>query len=199
VVFVGRKFNFTPEERRRLDRFRQDKFWTEWLNTLHRITRNTYGSHLFRLLGLVGVTSTELVELAGKPETQKELSKRVKLAFAEMGQTHSASARYNALSGLKSLLALNELELPLIGLKIRTQRKVKPLMRKSQSNRSQPLQIPDPLRKVPGNPFFSEYLQCIKSSSISSGTNVPPAMRTLLPHHRRKLVAEAKVTDRTSI
>jgi hypothetical protein len=125
---VGHRFNITPDERRRLERFRQDKFWTEWLKTLHPITRNTYGSHLFRLLGIVGVTPTELVELAGNPETQKELSKRVKIAISEMGQTQSASARYNALSALKSLLALNELELPLIGLKIRTQRKVKPLM-----------------------------------------------------------------------
>jgi hypothetical protein len=132
---MGHKFNITPDERQRLDAFRRDRYWLEWQRTLHPNTRNTYTSHLFKLLGLVGVTPSELIAEASNPETAKELSKRVKLAFAELAKTYSASAQHNSLSALKHLLALNELELSLIGLKIRTQRKVRPLMTWQESER----------------------------------------------------------------
>ena len=126
---MGYRENISPDERRRLDAFRQDKYWSEWLATLHPNTRGTYESHLFNLLGHLKVMPTELIQRAsGDNGTTKDLSKQVKIVFAELAKTYSSSARNNALAALRNLLALNEIVLPLTGLKIPVQRHVKPLM-----------------------------------------------------------------------
>lgn len=80
---MGHRGNITPVERDRLDLFRQDKHWIEWLKTLHLMTRRTYEAHLFKLLGALNLTPTQPVEKGRGPAKQKELSKRVKTALSE--------------------------------------------------------------------------------------------------------------------
>ena len=118
--------NISPEERRRLESFRQEKAWREWMSTLHPNTKPSYGSSLFRVLGRLELTPTQLVNLAENPNTQKELSKRVKILFAQLQETYSYSARNIMLSSLRNFLAFHEIALPLIGFKLKVERKNKP-------------------------------------------------------------------------
>jgi integrase len=124
---LGHFRNISPDERRRLDEFRQERLWREWISTLHPNTKKSYESGLFTLLGRLQLKPSEAVRLAGNPETQKELSKRVKIVFAQLAQRYSYSARNIMFASFKNFLALNEIELPLVGFKIKLERKVKPL------------------------------------------------------------------------
>jgi integrase len=125
--FLGYFGNISPDERRRLDDFRSDKFWKEWISTLHPNTRKSYESGLFTLLGTLELTPTQLIEQATNSETQKDLSKRVKIVFTQLAQKYSYSARNSMFAGFKNFLALNDIALPLRGFKIKLERKVKPL------------------------------------------------------------------------
>jgi integrase len=78
-------------------------------------------------LGRLQLKPSEAVQLAGNPETQKDLSKQVKIVFAQLAQRYSYSARNIMFASFKNFLALNEIELPLVGFKIKLERKVKPL------------------------------------------------------------------------
>lgn len=124
---MGHFRNISPDERRRLDEFRQERLWREWISTLHPNTRKSYESALFKLLGRLQLTPKQLVDLAGNPETQKDLSKRVKIVFAQLIQGYSYSARNIMLASFNNYLALNEFVVPLTGFKLRVERKVKPL------------------------------------------------------------------------
>ena len=124
---MGHYHNISPEEKTRLDRFRSEKLWKEWISTLHRNTKRSYESGLFTLLGRLQLTPGDLVQLASNPETQKDLSKRVKIVFAQLAQEYSYSARNIMLSAFNNYLAFNELLLPLTGFKLKLERKVKPL------------------------------------------------------------------------
>jgi integrase len=124
---MGYLGNISPDERRRLDQFRSQKVWKEWISTLHPNTKKGYESGLFTLLGRLQLKPSELVQLAGNPETQKDLSKRVKIVFAQLAQKYSYSARNSMFASFKNFLALNEIALPLLGFKIKLERKVKPL------------------------------------------------------------------------
>lgn len=105
----------SPAERIRLASFRKDKYWIEWKSTIN--PRNTsYESGLFLLLGKLGRTPTELIAEAQSPANG--LSKRVKLAFAQLNGQYSPGARNVILSALRNFLRLNDIELPLIGFKI---------------------------------------------------------------------------------
>lgn len=120
--------NITPQERQRLKAFREDKYWKEWRATLHK--NNSYQSHLFGLLGptRLNLTPSHLIEQAKSSETVKDLSKRVKIVFAQMKSEYDPATLRIFLSALRNFLALNELVLPLIGFKIEIPRKVKPFM-----------------------------------------------------------------------
>jgi hypothetical protein len=120
--------NISPEERQRLAVFREDKYWKEWKATLHK--NNHYESQLFGLLAptRLNLSPTQLVEQAKSPETVNDLSKRVKIAFAQMKSEYDPATLRIFLSALRNFLALNELVLPLIGFKIEIPRKVKPFM-----------------------------------------------------------------------
>jgi len=124
---LGHFRNISPDERQRLDQFRSERLWKEWLSTLHPNTKKSYESALFNLLGRLKVTPSDIVRLAGSPETQKDLSKQVKIVFAQLAQQYSYSARNIMLASFKNFLALNEIALPLTGFKIKLERKVKPL------------------------------------------------------------------------
>jgi len=124
---MGHFRNISPDERRRLDEFRQEKLWREWISTLHPNTKKSYESGLFTLLGRLQLKPSEAVQLAGNPETQKDLSKQIKIVFAQLAQRYSYSARNIMFASFKNFLALNEIELPLVGFKIKLERKVKPL------------------------------------------------------------------------
>ena len=78
-------------------------------------------------MGRLQLKPSEAVQLAGNPETQKDLSKQVKIVFAQLAQRYSYSARNIMFASFKNFLALNEIELPLVGFKIKLERKVKPL------------------------------------------------------------------------
>jgi hypothetical protein len=58
--------------------------------------------------------------------TRRQLSKQVKIILAQFKERYSWQARNSMKAALKSLLDLNELDLPLIGSKISCQRPVKP-------------------------------------------------------------------------
>jgi hypothetical protein len=124
---MGHFRNISPDERRRLDEFRQERLWQEWTSTLHPSTRRSYASGLFTLLGRLQLTPRQLKDLAENPETQKALSTQVKILFGQLKQEYSFAARNIMLAALKNFLALNEIELPLTGFKLKTERTLKPL------------------------------------------------------------------------
>jgi hypothetical protein len=114
-----------PDERIRLDSFRNDKYWIEWKSTLNP-SNTSYESTLFLLLGKLGLSPSELIAEAQNPANG--LSKKVKLAFAQLNGQYSAGARNVILSALRNFLRLNDIELPLVGLKVHRFPVVKPFL-----------------------------------------------------------------------
>jgi len=81
------------------------------------------------LCGRLGVNPTELVQRASSDNGgTKELSKQIKILFAQLTDRYSAGARNVALAALRSFLRLNEIDLPLIGLRIQRFPKIKPFL-----------------------------------------------------------------------
>jgi hypothetical protein len=63
--------NISLEGSGRLGRFRCHKYRIDWFNTFHPVTRRTYQSHLFELLGALKLTPTELINKAANTDNVK--------------------------------------------------------------------------------------------------------------------------------
>jgi hypothetical protein len=88
------------------------------------------------LLGKLGLNPTELIQRASSDNGgTKELGKQIKIVFAQLASQYTAGARNVTLAALRSFLRLNEIELPLIGLRIQRFPTIKPFLSWSDAER----------------------------------------------------------------
>jgi len=88
------------------------------------------------LLGRLRLTPAELIERASSDNGgTKQLSKDIKIVFAQLTSQYTAGSRNVALAALRAFLRFNEIELPLTGLRIQRFPTVKPFLSWSEAER----------------------------------------------------------------
>jgi integrase len=118
--------NITPEDKALLQSYRQDPYYSDWVKILHPRTRVNYESCLFRVLKGLGLNPTQVIDLA---KTDNDaLSKRFKVFLLSANNGISPSYKIQMRAAFKSFLNLHELDVKLLGLKIKTTKTSKPYL-----------------------------------------------------------------------